>query len=56
MDVDNIDIPGTCLQTDIDEHVIVLLKGILTEFMDLVDPRLYSKYVTTEKIYKRCFK
>ena len=47
--MDTIIIPRAYLYTDVAEHVIVLLKLRLAELMDLMDPKLYRKYVTTDR-------
>ena len=41
------DIPGAFLHTEIDEDVIMFLKGPLAEQMVQVDPCLSRKYITT---------
>ena len=43
LDVCTMDIPGTFLQADNDEFVLVLLKGTLAEMMVKIDPSLYRK-------------
>jgi hypothetical protein len=44
-----LDIPGAFLNTDIDEEVIMLLRGELAELMVSIDPALYGPYVITTK-------
>ena len=41
------DIPGAFLHTEIDEEVIMVIEGPLSELMFQVDPSLYRKYITT---------
>ena len=48
-DVAVVDIPGTFLQADIYEDVWMALDQTLAELMCKVSPKLYSKYVTTNK-------
>ena len=43
------DLPGAYLNTDNNEETIMLLKGKLAELMVRVDPKLYRKYITTNK-------
>jgi hypothetical protein len=43
------DLPGAYLNTDNNEETIMLLKGKLAELMVKVDPKLYRKYITTNK-------
>ena len=43
------DLPGAYLNTDNNEETIMLLKGKLAELMVQVDPKLYRKYITTNK-------
>ena len=40
------DIPGTFLHAEMDEDVIMMLKGRLAELMVMVEPALYRKFVT----------
>jgi hypothetical protein len=40
-----LDIPGAFLHAELDEDVIMLLKGELAEMMVMVDPKLYRPYV-----------
>jgi hypothetical protein len=42
------DVPGAFMQVDVDEVVHVRLVGPLAELLTKVDPKLYTKYVTTE--------
>ena len=43
------DIPGAFMQVDVDEVVHVRLEGPLAELLTKVDPKQYTKYVTTER-------
>ena len=43
------DIPGTFLHTDLDEEVIMLLRGQLADLMVEVDPELYGPYLRKTK-------
>ena len=59
-DVCTIYIPGTFLQAENGEFVIILLRGKLAEMMVNVDPRLYRKYIFMGKglqpmIYDRLY-
>ena len=47
--VKTIDTPEYYLHTDTDKHVIIILKGILTELMEAVDTKLYRKYIIMNK-------
>ena len=47
--VTKMETPGEYLQNDTDENVIILLKGILTDIMATVNPKLYRKYIITNK-------
>ena len=40
-----IDLPGAFLHTEMNEHIIIVLKGILAKMMAMVDPKLYRKYI-----------
>ena len=44
-----LDIPGAFLNTEIDEEVIMMLRGELAELMVNIDPALYGPYVITTK-------
>eukprot|EP00956_Cyclotella_meneghiniana_P035517 scaffold115573_cov38-Cyclotella_meneghiniana.AAC.1 len=44
-----LDIPGAFLHADLDEEVIMLLRGQLAELMVKVDPELYGPYLTKTK-------
>jgi hypothetical protein len=44
-----LDIPGAFLHADLDEEVIMVLRGELAELMVLVDPELYGPYVVETK-------
>ena len=48
-DVAFADMPGAFLTSKTDEKVIVKLTGELCELMVKVDPKIYRKYVTTER-------
>ncbi len=52
-DVATCDIPGTFLQVDNPDYVLMRLDGILAELMVKVAPSLYCKYVTTNAKGKR---
>ena len=47
--VATINISGEYLHTENYKYAIMLLRGILVEFMATVDPKLYQKLVTTDK-------
>jgi hypothetical protein len=47
-----IDIPGAFLHTDIDEDVVMQLRGKLAELMVQVDPKLYRKHIVMENGHK----
>ena len=40
-----LDIPGAFLHAELDEDVIILLKGDLAEMIVLMDPKLHRPYV-----------
>lgn len=42
------DIPGAFLHADLEEDVIMVLKGQLAELMVKVAPNLYRKYIATD--------
>eukprot|EP00956_Cyclotella_meneghiniana_P028301 scaffold65295_cov71-Cyclotella_meneghiniana.AAC.14 len=44
-----LDIPGAFLHADLDEEVIMLLRGQLAELMVKIDPQLYGPYLTKNK-------
>ncbi len=44
-----LDIPGAFLNADLDEEVIMLLRGELAEMMVTIDPALYGPYAITTK-------
>ena len=37
--------PGAYLHTELDDNLIMKLKGILTEMLVNIDPNIYQKYV-----------
>jgi hypothetical protein len=43
------DVPGAFMQVDVDEIVHVRLNGPLAKLLTKVDPKLYSKYLVTDK-------
>jgi hypothetical protein len=43
------DIPGAFLHTDLDEEVIMLLRGQLADLMVQIDPELYGPYLIKSK-------
>jgi hypothetical protein len=43
-----VDIPGACLIADMDEEVIMLLRGRLAELMVKTAPNIYRKYITVD--------
>ncbi len=43
------DIPSAFVNTDIDEDVLMVLKGELAEMMIQIAPQVYCKYVTVDK-------
>jgi hypothetical protein len=43
------DIPGAFMQADMDEVIHVKLEGPLAKLLTRVNPKLYEKYVVTEK-------
>jgi hypothetical protein len=45
----NVDMPGACMQTDIDEVIHMKLKGLLAKSLTKVNPEKHSKYVEHEK-------
>ena len=52
-DIAVVDIPGAFLQVDIDEDVWMALDGTFAELMCKISPKIYSKYVTTNKKGKK---
>jgi hypothetical protein len=48
-DVVKADLPGAFLNTVTDELVFMVLKGELCELMVRVNPKIYRRYVTTDK-------
>jgi hypothetical protein len=47
--IKTMDIPGAFLHADLDEEVIMLLRGQLADLMVQVDPELYGPYLTKTK-------
>ncbi len=43
------DIPSAFVNTDIDEDVLMVLKGELAEMMVQIAPQVYRKFVTVDK-------
>ncbi len=43
------DIPSAFANTDVDEDVLMVLKGELAEMMIRIDPQTYQKYVTVDR-------
>ena len=48
-DVAIINISGSYLHTERNRNVIMLLRGSLAEFMAVLDPKLYQKYLTRDQ-------
>ena len=48
-DVATVDIPGAFMQADMDETVHVKLEGTMAELFARLDPKMYRKYVRTER-------
>ena len=46
---DGYDVPSTFVNSDVDEEVIMVLKGDLAEMMIQVAPDVYRKYVAMDK-------
>ncbi|EJK45389.1 hypothetical protein THAOC_35999 [Thalassiosira oceanica] len=44
-----VDCPGAFLKADLDDHVVIVFRGRLTEFMAEVAPKLYHKYIILGK-------
>jgi hypothetical protein len=44
-----VDIPGAYLSADMDEEVIMLLRGMLAELMVKTAPNIYRKYITVDE-------
>jgi hypothetical protein len=42
-------IPSTFMNTDVDEDVLMVLKGDLAEMMVQIVPKIYQKYITMDK-------
>ena len=48
--VGTVDVPGAYLQTDLkDEKVIVKFEGKMAELLEMIDPKMYRKYLVVEK-------
>jgi hypothetical protein len=43
-----VNIPGTYLSSDMDEEIIMLLRGRLSELMVKTDPNIYRNYITVD--------
>lgn len=44
-----VDVPGAYLQTELeDEKVIVKFEGRMAELLEMIDPKMYQKYITIE--------
>jgi hypothetical protein len=43
------DIPSAFVNTDVDEDVLMVLKGDLADMMVQIAPQVYRKYVTVDK-------
>jgi hypothetical protein len=43
------DVPSAFVNTDVDEDVIMVLKGDLADMMVQMAPETYRKYITTDK-------
>ena len=43
------DIPSAFVNTEVDEDVIMVLKGDLTDMMVQIAPEIYWNYITTDK-------
>ncbi len=43
------DIPSAFVNTDVDEDVLMVLKGELADMMTQIVPQVYRKYVTINK-------
>ena len=50
--MDTIDIPGAYFRTDLDEEIIMILKGILEDLLVNIYHNIYSKYAVSEKVIK----
>jgi hypothetical protein len=48
-DVACFDIPGAFLHVDLDEDIIMILKGRLAKLMVQVAPTLYRKYISVDR-------
>jgi hypothetical protein len=47
-DVAVVDVPGAFLAADMDEYVLMTIKGRLAELMVKADPNIYRKYITLD--------
>ena len=43
------DVPSTFVNTDVDENVLMALKGELAEMMVHIAPQIYRKHITVDK-------
>ena len=43
------DVPSAFVNTDVDEDVIMVLKGELADLMTQIAPEVYRKYVTVDR-------
>ncbi len=43
------DVPSAFINTDIDEDVLMVLKGKLAKMMTKIAPQVYRKYVTADR-------
>ena len=54
--VSTLDLPETYLHNDTYDKIVMLLKGRLSEFMTLVEPKLYQKcIITNNKVESRLY-
>ena len=47
-DVAVVDIPNAFVQTEMDDEVLMIMRGRLAELMGTVSPEIYNKYITIE--------
>jgi hypothetical protein len=43
------DVPSAFVNTDVDEDVLMVLKGELADMMDQIAPQVYRKYMTVDR-------
>jgi hypothetical protein len=43
-----VDVPGAFLGADVDEDVILVIRGILAELLVKTAPNIYRKYITLD--------